>query len=310
MQPTRTHALSHGVRRLGDAARRALGATAIAGIIAGCAAQPAGQPPAALTTAEIIQVEQAEQTLIQRCMARHGFSYWPPAQLSEEERKGSGFMLTDVEWARKNGYGGRLRARIMAAKTASRNHAYAGGLPAGELRRYNQALDGGDDAATMTVRLPSGGRVTSKSGGCLGEALERLYGDRSTWFESSTIATNLQPLYVPGLLADQRFQTVLRSWSRCMEARGHAYPDPPAIRSALPGLTKGLDQDAAHAVEVELAVAEATCARAASYIEVAGSLEDEYRERAGRPYADELNTYRRLKRAAFDQARQINRNQP
>ncbi|MGP3916407.1 hypothetical protein [Nonomuraea sp. 10N515B] len=268
----------------------------------GCAAQPV-QP---LTEAELLQVERAEQALIQECMTRHGFRYWPPAQLSAEERKGSKFMLTDVNWARRNGYGGQLRNRVMAAKAGNQNHVYATGLPAGELARYNRALDGGDAASTMTVRLPAGGSVTSRTGGCTAEAYERLYGDRSTWLRVSTIATNLQPLYMPDLVDDRRFVAVLRNWSQCMAGRGHPYPNPVAIRSSLPRLTKGLDPAAAHAVEVELAVAEATCARSASYPEIARSLEDDYRERAARPYSRELDTYRRLGRAAFEQAKQIN----
>ncbi|MGW0801604.1 hypothetical protein [Nonomuraea sp. NPDC002799] len=287
---------------------RMLGAVVLAGVIAGCAAQPA-QPVRPVTETELLQVERAEQVLIQECMTRQGFRYWPPAQLSAEERQGSKFMLTDVGWARRNGYGGRLRGRVMAVKAENQNHVYATGLSDGEVARYNRTFDGGDDAPTMTVRLPAGGSVTSRTGGCMAEAHERLYGDRAAWFRVSTIATNLQPLYVPDLVADQRFVAVLRTWSQCMAGRGHPYPDPAAIRSSLPKLTKGLDPAAAHTVEVELAVAEATCAQSASYPKIARALEEDYRERAAKPYAGELDTYRRLGRAAVEQAKQINETQ-
>jgi hypothetical protein len=43
-----------------------------------------------------------------------------------------------------------------------------------------------------------------------------------------------------------------------------------------------------------------------SYPETARSLEHEYRSRAARAYSGELDTYRRLGRAAFEQAKQIN----
>ncbi|MFI7452519.1 hypothetical protein ACIBQX_33845 [Nonomuraea sp. NPDC049714] len=258
-----------------------------------------------LAEPERIQLEKAEYLLIQQCMTREGFRYWLPRVLTVEERKGSRYMLTDVGWARRYGYGLRLKQELAAAKEHDPNLVYVKGLSEDQRGRYNDALDGGPGAAIMTVKLPSGGTVSGKFGGCAGEARDELYRDHETWFRVNKIATNLLPLYVPGLVADKRFTAAVRAWSRCMAGQGHEYADPGAIRAALPRLTKGLGPARAHALEVELAVAEATCARRTSYAETARPLEREYRDHVSRSYAQELALHRRLERAALERARRI-----
>ncbi|NUP02797.1 MAG: hypothetical protein HOW71_05215 [Nonomuraea sp.] len=279
-------------------------------VLTACAPPVAGPPSLApagdeLTEPERIQLEKAEYLLVRRCMTRAGFRYWLPRVLTVEERKGSRYMLTDLGWARKHGYGLRLKQELTAAKEHDPNLAYVNGLSADQRGRYNDALDGGPGAATVTVKLPSGGTVSGSSGGCVGEARDKLYADHEAWFRVSKIATNLLPLYVPDLVADRRFTAAVRAWSRCMAGQGHEYADPGAIRAALPRLTKGLGPDRAQALEVELAVAEATCARRTSYAETTRPLEREYRDRASRPYARELALHRRLERAALERARLI-----
>lgn len=104
-------------------------------------------------------------------------------------------------------------------------------------------------------------------------------------------------------MTDKRFVAARTAWSACMKARGHGYPDPPAVRERLPRLTEGMGEAKAHAVEVGLAVAEAECAvNETSLVRTARALEHEYRDGL-REYADELADYRRMGLAALDRAR-------
>ncbi|WP_336214086.1 hypothetical protein [Nonomuraea sp. LPB2021202275-12-8] len=277
---------------------------------AACAA-PQAQGPAfsggELTDAERIELERAEEVLTQRCMARHGFPYWPAPPLSAEERRSIGYVLTDVAWARIHGYGGRIERKLLAAKKTNRNIAYRNSLIAPQRTRYDAALRGGRDVKPLSATLPAGGRITSMLGGCGAEAQEGLYGDREEWFRLDKTATNLLPLYVPDLVKDPRFSAAQQAWARCMSRKGHPYTEPPEVRATLPRLTRGLSSEKSHSLEVELAVTEATCARTSSLADTARSLQAHYRERAGRPYARDLAEHRRLERAALDRARRITR---
>jgi hypothetical protein len=262
-------------------------------------------PDRELTDTERILLERAEDVLTRQCMRRHGFRYHTATPPTVEERQGTGYVLADVAWAREHGYGTRIRDRWLAAKQRNPNVAYYATLSPADRRRYDRALDGGPDRSRVSVKLPTGGTVTSVMGGCTATANEALYGDRATWFRADKVATNLRPLYVPAIMRDTRFTTALAAWRRCMAARGHRYADPPEIRARLPRLTKDLGPDEAHSFEVRLAVAEATCARRTPLLATARALEDHYRAEAARPYAEDLALHHRLEFRALDRARRI-----
>ncbi|MFE9820975.1 hypothetical protein ACFYSH_02180 [Streptomyces sp. NPDC005791] len=296
---------------------------ALTGVLAGCTAgddRPGGPArqdgadtvaetsaprPRELTDAERIRVERAEQVLVQECMAAEGFTYWVEPSPTVDELKGGGYVLTDVAWAKEHGYGSRLRKKAQDARRTDRNHAYADGLPAAERVRYATALEGSPSRGTLTAGLPGGGTVRMPRESCLTEAAERLYGDVETWFRAEKTAMNLTPLYVPALVADQRFVRALEAWSACMREKGHVYADPPEIRekSAAPGA--GADEKEAYAAEVELAVAEATCADATPLGTTARALQTEYQDEKLQPYAEDIATYRRMSLDALGRAGKI-----
>ncbi|MFJ6917970.1 hypothetical protein ACIQUX_28975 [Streptomyces sp. NPDC101133] len=264
-----------------------------------------GAPARDLTTAEEIVLERAEELLVQRCMREAGFSFWPGPVAGAAQRKGFGYVLDDVGWAEKYGYGGQLAKKAEQARHGGPNASYLNSLPRTRRTRYDAALGGrlSDDA--LTAELPQGGTVRTPRDGCRATAQGELYGDFPAWFHAQAIATNLTPLYVPDLVRDRRFREAVEAWSACMGAKGHHYPDPPAIRTRLPELKKGLDDAAAHAVEVSLAVDEATCARTTRLAATGRALEREYRaERTGR-YREDVRTYRRLRLSALARAHRI-----
>ncbi|NEA98876.1 hypothetical protein [Streptomyces sp. SID13726] len=263
-----------------------------------------------LTTEERLLIERAEQTLVERCMAAGGFRFWPTPAVSAAERQGHGYVLDDIHWARTHGYGGQLEKKAEKARLNDPNTAYANALPATERIRYSKTLDGDPAKGMLSVELPSGGTVQTPRSGCWNRAAEQLYGDIATWFRAKKTATSLTPLYVPDLLKDRRLTSAVTAWSRCMREAGHAYADPDEIRAKRYELTKGMSPRQTHATEVELAVAEATCAQETSLGRTARELEHEYRTRNLRRYSDDIATYQRLGLTAVTRAKKVTGSTP
>ncbi|WP_202918405.1 hypothetical protein [Streptomyces cavernae] len=158
-----------------------------------------------LTDAEKILVQRAEVLLVKQCMEGKGFKYWVGWLPTVDDLKGEGYVLTDVGWARKHGYGSRLRAKLQNVQRDDPNNAYANALPQRERVRYNAALEGGPSSGMLTAELPAGGTVQTPRDSCQADAKNRLYGDFATWFRIEKTATNLSSLYVPYLVRDKRF---------------------------------------------------------------------------------------------------------
>ncbi|MEU9228052.1 hypothetical protein AB0D40_27215 [Streptomyces massasporeus] len=267
--------------------------------------RPAAPEGASLTEAQLAVIDRAELVLTKKCMARHGHPYWVAPSMRADELRAPGYVLDDVGWARRHGYGGRIQQKALATKRHDRNITYRAGLSEAEARAYVRALSGGPGTPLLTTPLPGGGKVRASNGGCEAEARKRLYGDPSVWFRADKIATNLTPLYVPRLLRDERFTKAQRLWAACMRRAGHSYTDPTAIRSALPRLTQGLDPGRAHTTEVRLAVAEASCARSTGFAETARLLEREHSAPVRARYARDIATRDRLQRAALTRAERL-----
>ncbi|MCX4982946.1 hypothetical protein [Streptomyces sp. NBC_00572] len=269
--------------------------------------------PAGLNASERALLDRAEQLLVKRCMGGRGLPYWIVPRLSEEESRSVGYVLDDVAWAGEHGYGSRLRHKELAAKRSDPNLVHRDQLTGQRLVVYTDALYGGPDTPTLSARVPGGGTITSQLGGCHGTALEELYGDRAAWFRVGKIAANLTPLYGAELRRDPRLTSAVTAWSRCMRRAGHPYPDPPAAHDAAAKAT-AQDGDTAvdaaaerrrFAIEVELAVTEATCAAETGLGRAGRALETEYRDGLDGEYLDALAEHDRIERRALARARDI-----
>ncbi|MFD9502254.1 hypothetical protein [Streptomyces sp. NPDC060035] len=258
-----------------------------------------------LTDAEEVLVEHAESMLVKKCMEGKGFRYWVGPMASVAERQGDGYVLDDVSWARTHGYGGELEKKAERARPADPNAAYANALPEAERIRYSKTLDGNPSKGELSVDLPAGGTVSTTSTGCLADAKGKLYGDTVTWFRVNRITTSLTPLYIPDLVKDQRLVNAVEAWSWCMREAGHPYASPDGIREERDALTQGMSAARAHATEVELAVAEATCAVKTSLGTAARTLEREYRTTMLQRYGADMATYQRMRLAALALAKNI-----
>jgi hypothetical protein len=271
----------------------------------GTAAEGAVHPVRELTDAEMVLIERAEQLLVGACVEKAGFKYWPAPVMSVEERRSRGYVLSDVDWARKYGYGGQLEKKAEKIRRSDPNNAYANSLPEAERIRYSKTVDGDPSKGMLSVELPAGGTVQTPRDGCWADTRERLYGDRATWFRVKKIATSLTPLYVPDLVKDKRLVNAVEAWARCMRAAGHDYADPNEISDKRYALTAGLSPARAHATEVELAVAEATCAVETSLARTARALEGEYRTKKLRRYSDDIAQYQRMRLTALARAKDV-----
>lgn len=289
-------------KKLATLALCAAAALAVTGC-GGSEAEPARDPHAGLaglTDAQQAKVDRAEERLIKKCMEERGFRYGLERQPTADERRSPGYVLDDLRWAREHGYGGRIQRTWDRARQHSPNIAYYRELPPKERLRWSDALYGAPDSASLSADLPAGGTVSIATEGCNAEALRGLYGDLKTWFRVDKTADNLSALYEPRIKQNKHFTAAVKSWSQCMSGKGHTYPDPPALRSRLPALTKGLNDTRAHAVEVRLAVAEAECARTSGLGKTARALEDTYRTELGEGrYRDLLRTHHRLQHTAL-----------
>lgn len=274
-------------------------------VIAGCSGPPQAAEGRELTAAEKVQVRHAEQLLVKECMEAAGFRYWIAYLPTADQLDGGGYLVTDVSWARRNGYGSRFSDRIDEIQRTDPNARYANGLPEHERARYSATLDGLSSGSMVTARLPGGRTVQASDSGCLAEAKGRLYGDFETWFQVEKIAENLSMTYVGKVLKDSRFVRALETWSTCMTSRGYDVADPPGARELLTRLTNGMTREESFAVEVELAVAEASCANATPLAETARAVRDEYHAKELRRYGEDVATYERMSVAALGRAREI-----
>ncbi|MFD4602509.1 hypothetical protein ACFWPQ_31335 [Streptomyces sp. NPDC058464] len=261
-----------------------------------------------LTYAEDLRVSDAEQRLVARCMARHGFRYWTDRPLSLAESRPLGYVQDDVNWARTYGYGSRITAKEDRARLHNPNSAYRKGLTATRQAAYDTALDGGRRAELLRTDVPGGGEVRKQTGGCDAEAERRLYGDPQTWFRLDTTASNLRPLYVGKLLHDRRFTAAVHAWSACMKRAGHPYPDPDAARQAArehPAVQSRAEEARSFAAETRIAVADATCARQVSLRSVGQDREAHYLARLDGAYGARLDAYRQVRLTALERAERI-----
>lgn len=261
-----------------------------------------------LTDAERIRVRQAEELLVKKCMETKGFKYWPARVPTVEERKGQSYVLDDIAWAKRYGYGGELEKKAEKARLGDPNHAYLDKLSTAERGLYDTALDGDDTGRMLSAELPTGGVVRTPAESCRVVAGERLYGDYATWYRVQKTTDNLTPLYVPDLLGEERFVTALKAWSACMRKAGHTYADPPAVRAKLEELVDGQSDTKAHAIEVRLAVAESTCAKRTALGATARTLEHEYlTKKLPRRYSEAVATRRTMETGALARAEAITR---
>ncbi|MEU9063889.1 hypothetical protein AB0D13_34795 [Streptomyces sp. NPDC048430] len=257
-----------------------------------------------LTVPEEMKIEYAEYTLVKKCMENNGFKFWTGPVASADARRAGRYVIDDIAWAKKYGYG---RAFDEAAEKDRRDHPnvrYPNALPRKDRIRYNTALNGDYDDV-LRVDLPAGGTIETPREGCWAGARTQLYGDLEAWFKAKKTITSLTPLYVPDILADERMKKTVGAWSHCMKDAGRPFSSPDEIREKRITNTEKMSSEEARAYEAELAVAEATCAVKTNLGKTARRLEREYRSATLKKYRKENSAYQRMGLAALSRARKL-----
>ncbi|WP_158885968.1 hypothetical protein [Amycolatopsis anabasis] len=277
----------------------------------GCAngsapAEPVG-PVQPLSAAEQELLARGEERLVRHCMSRQGFVYHEVAPLpaeNGEEHRVFPYVVDDVSWARKYGYGAVRSAQPGGQPPVpGPNEAYVNSLPPERQRVYTVTLQG--QGGQLSVPLPHGARISASDRGCLAEARRSLYGDLPRWFRAKNIAQRVAKFVQDEVRADARYQQAVRDWAACIRRSGRDVADPKQLHKELAHRTRQLDKVAAKSLEVETAVAEATCATSIGMTAIVGELEREHEPAVRATYQRELTDFATLNQAALPRAQEL-----
>lgn len=282
-----------GLAVAGAAAGIAIGVTAGWGAV-GAAGDAPGDRPVAATDDELLH--RASERLIARCMARHGFAYAEQPPPSSRE-PGFRYVLDDVGWARKHGYG------TLLGRPGERNQDASGGKLAPERERaWQRTLLG--SGHQLVADLPGLGRVSAPDTGCIAEARRTLYGDLAGWYRVRRVVDHLGSYLADQVGAASEYRTGLAAWARCVRERGYAASSPDDLRELVARQEAESVGEQAEAQEIAAAETEAGCASSTGFAQTIAGLERRYRPKIERRFARELEALKSFEREAIPRARQ------
>lgn len=289
--------------------RQGLVIAVTAGLLAGVAASlpfavHASQAPppsgnTSITAADVKLLYNAEQILIHNCMGQHGFRY-SMTSLSDQVPDGPQLpvVISDVAWARRNGFGAESSA---TAPAADPNRQYYLGLPASRQALYLADIDGPEGSQAAQVVLPAGFTLGHSVDGCQAWAEGRLYGNYSQWFAAVNVVDGLPAFEQAEVQNDGSYQHAVTGWARCMRAGGYRYSTPSLAAAAFQDAsTARLRQAGIHA-----AVAEAECADSTGLAATANHLVTYYAAAANKKYREEITDYKQMRLDAVPVARAV-----
>ncbi|MFE0349489.1 hypothetical protein [Streptomyces griseoluteus] len=260
--------------------------------------------PRALGEAQKDRLHEAEEVLTRACMASHGFKTWVVPRRPLPEDRDFPYVIDDLRWASKHGYGSDLSAQREKIRASDPNRRYFVGLTSSEQERALDALHGKKSAKRLTVRDPAGMTVGRVDDGCIAQAQRELYGDLETWFRVTTVTDAIAPLRSRMTASNLEFTRSVEDWSTCMRARGFRYATPQETRATF-NAERGVDRKK----EIRTAVTEARCARSTALSRTVHRLDERYGKRLRHRYEKEVRTRLTLENEALARARTIVRSQ-
>jgi hypothetical protein len=296
--------------------RRTLGLPALTAsvlLLTGCGTSqtPARPEPAtALTSDEKAVLHRAEERLIHRCMQEHGWRYTevpPPVPASERtgDDRSFPYLVDDVAWAKKYGYGALFSA---AAEANTQVTGPTDGLSSRQVAEWTRTLYG--TGRQVSLDLPSGGRLSTSDRGCLAAARKVLYGDLVPWFRAKRTTDDIEVLVRRRVRDDRRYDTAMTSWRRCARVHGHDVRSPGELRDTIFRRPGSGSAPTSQAREISTAVVEATCAQTSGLSRAVRQLEAHWRPKVRGEFRTELDELARLERAALPEARSVLRRSP
>lgn len=177
------------------------------------------------TDGQLAELTDAQGALAQRCMARLGYSYVPPASASTVSGAVSGmtdlrYGIHDAVTAAADGYhpaAGGGGAAKQAQEIAAANQALARMSPDELYALFGSSASGPVPTTSATKKVPAGG--------CSGQALGEITGGSP--FIADLAQTVNNESYALSL-RDPRTLAVFASWSACMKNAGYDYANPNA----------------------------------------------------------------------------------
>ncbi|MFC4464657.1 hypothetical protein ACFPH6_08825 [Streptomyces xiangluensis] len=276
-----------------------------------CDTPPSPRDPSATAARPLTEPERdllydAEQQLTRSCMTARGFRMWAVPRQPLPEDRDFPYVIGDIQWAARHGYGSDLEARRAQLRATDPNQRYFATLSAADQQRAVAAYNGEQSADRLEVRAPNGMTVGRIADGCTAQAQERLYGDLAAWFRADVVTGALPALRQQQVAEDGEFKTVVKKWSACMRERGMHYTDPYQARAAFSDTAAAKTVTAARRrQEVRTAVAEAECAHDSGLTVTAQRLDRRYDARLRDQYRDEVRSRLRLERTALLRARAL-----
>lgn len=293
----------------------------MSGIVAGCDAEPPKDDatvrlkPGTNTTqtraqvgvpyAEYRQLSMATEKLIQKCMAAAGFRY-TMKPVSERPASSTWRRGDDVARARTEGYGA---ITVLREQGSNANLGQAAkpppdpdtdSLSESERRRFIRTLNG---TRREEIKTFGGGVLTFGMDGCQAKAFAQLYGDVRQYVSVSVLADNLEGLAQAGGDQSPEHRAAVRNWSSCVAAKGYRFADQAAAREAAFKLYRGETlPERPLRREIEQAVADAECDRAAGLSRLENSLYEKNLKESIKKYEAELLAYHDMQRRALKRA--------
>jgi hypothetical protein len=281
-----------------------MAALAACGTLASCGGEPGTAAdvlpvlPRAITEAEARLLDRGEQILLSRCMRRHGLRFWIVPTPKASQTALHPYVVDDIGWARKHGYGRDIERRLARAARADPNRRYFARLSPARRQVALRALNGARPVG-LQAHLPSGIVVRRSDSSCTSQAERELYRDLPAWFRANSVTQNLSGPRATRVTVDPRFLRAIRRWAACMRARGHRYSTPLQARAAL------TRPAASQRSERQVAVAEARCARQTGLSATVERLDRLFGAIVNREFRSEIATARRLQLAALPRARAL-----
>jgi hypothetical protein len=272
------------------------GLVVVAGVFAlnrpGPQAVAAGPP---VTAQDKALLRGAEQRLIRECMSAAGFTYYEKAPAPKSTEPDFPYVVTDVAWARANGYGARP-----TAPPADPTARYFAGLSKDQQDAWRKTLVG--SGKQISVELAPGERLSVSDKGCIASARRTLYGDLPQWFKVRRTVDNLEFLVQDKVRRDQRYGAALAGWAGCVKDRGYDAKGPGELREIVAKRNDGRASAAVRAAELDAAVVEATCANSTSLAATLRELEPEHRAAVTADHRRELAELNVFEQAALPRA--------
>jgi hypothetical protein len=295
-------------------------------LAAGCATTPPAPAQAKLTNAEIIvltssgltgqaavQVNNAYEGLVKRCMESKGFVYYPLIQAANSmsaHPQLAGIPQADIGLAARkaNGYGFYPPAAQPAGPGQSGGtdpeDRYVASLPAAVQQKYLQALQG-PDTLRVTVTYPGGTGSSITAGGCQGAAERRIYGSVANYMQATTGASLQTIQLFHTVTADPAFLAVVAGWSSCMTRHGYHYRSPEDLWNSLAAYIANSPTPAARDLEMRVSVTDYNCSAAMKLVATVQTLQDEHIRSLDKPFAANLALITHIEGSALKAARTI-----